>query len=346
MTEPARRERAGGRRGWSALAQVALVAFLGWWIWRALAPQFAELGAADLTRWRPDPLLLAASLLLLVAVYLAHAFLWRRILTDLALGRPAARTTLRVYFLAGLGRYVPGKLWQFAGLAILSGRAGLPPGGAAAAQVLGQLAFLSTGLLLLALLLPNLWAGPWALLAALALVGAAVGGWLVATTAPGHAARAWLAARAGQRRGAKVHGAFELADRVRAGRALLWAAGYGASWLLLGAAFTLFVAAFVPGAEVLWRSLTGTVAGAYLFGYAMVLAPAGIGARELSMVALLEAAFAGWGGSPPGVLGAVLVVTVASRLWFTAAELLPLLLLPVLPDRDGADAATRGSGSP
>lgn len=345
MAEAARRGGAGGR--WAtALAQVALVAFLAWWVWRALVPQFAALGAADLTRWRPDPLLLAVSMLLLLAVYLGHALLWRRILDHLGLGRPSLRTTLRVYFLAGLGRYVPGKLWQFAGLAILSGRAGLPPGGAAAAQVLGQLAFLTTGLLLLALLLPDLWSGPWALLAAAALVAASVAAWLVATTAPGHAAREWLAARAGARLGGKVRGAFALADRVSTGRALAWASGYGASWLVLGAAFTLFVAAFVPGAEVLWRSLTGAVAGAYLFGYAVVLAPAGLGARELSMVPLLEAAFAGWSGSPSGVLGAVLVVTVASRLWFTAAELLPLLLLLLVPSSDGADPPPRGSGSP
>jgi hypothetical protein len=77
---------------------------------------------------------LAASFTLLVGVYIAHALLWRRIMSDLQIARPTVRATLRVYFLASLGRYLPGKVWQLAGLAVLAGRAGMPAGSAAAAR--------------------------------------------------------------------------------------------------------------------------------------------------------------------------------------------------------------------
>jgi hypothetical protein len=103
-----------------------------------LAPELARLSWADVSRWRPAPLPLLASFTLLLGVYVActrcsgadHAGPGDR--------AAVARTTLRVYFLASLGRYLPGKVWQLAGLAVLAGRAGLPPGQATAAAVLGS----------------------------------------------------------------------------------------------------------------------------------------------------------------------------------------------------------------
>jgi glycosyltransferase 2 family protein len=321
------------------LAQVVLLLAIGWGVYRVLAAQLGQIGWDDLTRWRPDPLPLAASFALLVAVYVAHAFLWRRIMSDLGIGRPSARTTIRVYFLASLGRYLPGKLWQLAGMAVLAGRAGLPPTAATAAAVLGQFGFLSTGLLFLGITLPE-WgraldvaapvALPLALGAALLITGSAIV-WLLVATPVGRAAREQMARRAGDRAGDRIRAAFRLADRVRPGHAALWAAGYALSWAGLGLAFVLFVHAFYPPGTGVLRYTAGTVAAAYLAGYLLIIVPAGVGAREGAMFLLLQ---------PVMPAGAALVVSVLSRVWFTLAELVPLVVLPFgNGDRPGGEGA-------
>lgn len=305
------------------LAQTLLVVAIAWGLWRSLAPAMSGLALEDFLRWRPAALPLVISTLLLLGMYMAHAFLWRRILADLDIGAPDTHTVVRIYFLAGLGRYLPGKVWQLAGLAVLAREAGLPGGASAAAAVLGQFAFLTTGLLLLALLLPE-WAGGWpAVIGTIALLMAAGGLWVLVATPVGHGARAHLRALAGERMGPRLDAVLALADRIGPRAALLWLAGYGLSWILLGVAFTVFSAAFVPGAAAGARQIAGSLAASYLAGY-LTLIPAGLGVREGALVALLALV-------PVIPVPAALVIALASRVWFTFAELLPLLLLPFLP---------------
>ena len=324
-------------RGRAALwaLQAALLAVVGWFVYRAVAGQLAGLSWADVRAiGTPAPGLLGLSLLLLLGVYLMHALLWRRIVVDLEGGEPGLRDTLQIYFVSALGRYVPGKLWQLAGLAVLAGRAGLAPARSAAAAVIGQLGFLSTGLLYLGVLLPEwrdaLPEGSAAgaldpLTVAGVLLGiAALGLWLVVATPLGHAARAAAARRFGTRMGERLGTALALADRIRPGRALLWGTGYALSWVLLGIAFVLFVAAFEPIVFDHVRKTAGTVAASYLVGYLFIIAPAGAVVREAAMFALL-------GQFLP--TAAALIIPVLSRLWFTAAELLPLAGIPLLPRR-------------
>jgi glycosyltransferase 2 family protein len=336
-------DRGAGRRIRSAvwrLAQLLLLALIGWGIYRVLAPELGQISREDLTRWRPAPLPLLASFGLLTAFYVAHAFIWRRIVDDLGGGRPTVAATIRIYFLASLGRYLPGKVWALAGLGVLAGRAGLAPATAAAAQVLGQFGFLATGMLFLGVMLPE-WAvalgnGAGAaagssslplLLGAAMLTLAGAGLWLLVATPLGHGFRERLAGLLGPRAGERLRGAFGLADRIRPTTAALWALAYAASWVVLGGAFVLFVGSFEPATWAHPRFVAGTVAAAYLVGYLFFVVPAGLGVREGAMVLLLAQVM-------PDAAGA-LVVGALSRVWFTAAELLPLALLPVL--RPGAD---------
>jgi glycosyltransferase 2 family protein len=334
------------RRAAFRLLQLLLLAAIAWGIYRVLAPELSQLSRSDLTQWQPAAAPLIGSILLLVGVYLAHALLWRRIMRDLDIARPDFRTTVRVYFLASLGRYLPGKVWQLAGLAVLADRAGMPPGRAAAAAVLGQFAFLTTGLLFLGITLPE-WATaigagdgggtgagngsvaanlPLAIGAVLLIAGGGLV-WLLVATPLGHGFRERVARAFGGRGGARLDAAFALADRVRPRDAALWAGAYAATWVALGAAFLLFVAAFHAPVVEQPRFVAGTVAAAYLVGYLFIVVPAGIGVREGAMLLLLQQVM------PPS---GALVVSVLSRVWFTVAELVPLAFLPVL--RPGASA--------
>lgn len=314
------------------LGQVVLIVAVTYGITRALAPELSKVNARDFAQWRPKWSLLGLSLLMLTAVYLFHCLMWRVITTTLGGVRPGARSSLRIYFVSSLGRYIPGKLWQIAGLAMLSQKAGVSAVAATAASLSAQFAFLTSGLVYLALLMPG-WGGRTPVIAAGATLLAGAGAFFLFTaTTMGHDVRAWLTRRFGKRFG----NALMLLDRISWRNAIIWWLAYALSWALLGAAFVVFVQAFVPldGAQRL--HVAGTVAAAYLFGYVSFFSLAGLGIREAVMLGLLKAVMPA---------SAALVVSVASRLWFTSAELLPLALIPLAPDTTPAPAHAPALGS-
>lgn len=286
--------------GWR-IGQVVLVIVITWGIIRALAPELAKVTLEDFSRYPPSVARLVPATLLLLAFYLMHAWLWRGLTAELGGTTPSIRTSLYIYFVSGLGRYIPGKLWQVAGMALLAQRAGLSPVAATAASVLAQFAFITTGLLYLAAVLPQ-WGG------ALPILVAALAGILMLAT---FRARHWLATHI-----KRLRPAVDMLDRFTFTSALKWWLGYGLSWIVLGGAFVLFATAFVPVELSGQRHLAGAVAAAYLGGLLAFFSIAGLGVREAVMGSLLVAVM-----SP----GAALVVAVASRVWFTAGELLPIL---------------------
>ncbi|MGQ0562533.1 MAG: lysylphosphatidylglycerol synthase domain-containing protein [Gemmatimonadota bacterium] len=296
------------------LGQLALIVLVSYGIIRALAPEIGKISARDLEAWTPNAGVIAIALLLLVTVYLMHYALWRAITTRLGGASPAPRAALRMYFVSSLGRYVPGKLWQIAGLAVLAQKAGISPVAATAASLAGQFAFLTSGLVYLAALLPG-WGGRAPLIGAVVLIVTGCALFLFFTSN----ARHWLSERFDQR----FSGALALLDRISWRAALAWWFAYALTWALLGVAFVVFVRAFVPLEGTQYIHVAGTIAAAYLFGYVFFFSLAGLGIREAAMIGLLNQVMPA---------SAALVVSVASRLWFTAAELLPLALIPVAKD--------------
>ncbi len=304
------------KRWWFRLLQLVLLVLVGWGIYRAVAPELARLRAEDLLLYRPSVPILALSTALLLFVYLLHGWLWRAIAVALSGTSLSIRPAMRIYFVSSLGRYLPGKLWQIAGLAVLAQREGFSPVAATAASLFAQLAFLTTGTIFLASLLPTLLRGPGAL-AAIGLVVVGVAAFLIAATNTGKAIRHRLLSRLGPR----LAPAGALLDLMNTRTALLWWGWFALSWVLLGTAFALFVTAFVPAQAGQYRYFAGVAAASYLGGYIAFFAPAGLGVREGTMMILLATTLPA---------SAALLIAVASRLWFTAGELLPLLLIPLL----------------
>src|SRR5512146_2085255 len=134
--------------------QIALLLVVAWFAWKRLRPVLGNVSLDDLARWKPAVWALVLSTVGLTLLHLAQAFLWRRIIVDVGSPRPDARTTVRVYFVAGLARFIPGSLWQYAGMAVLGQQAGIPPLAAAAAGAIGNIVFLATGVVFLAFTLP------------------------------------------------------------------------------------------------------------------------------------------------------------------------------------------------
>ncbi len=272
-----------------------------WFIVSRLGPGVEELRAMGPGTWRLSSVPLSASVVVLLAGYFMSAAIWGRIVSDLGGPSLNSRVAVPMFMAANLGRYLPGKLWQIAGLAALARRHDVPVATATAAAVVGH----GTGLVAATAL------GTFALLsspdpypfwgtAALAALG--VG--LMAAMFPAVHRRvlgAWFRlARAEEPQG------------LGPGQGIRWLLMALASWLVYALAFTLLVTG-------LGLSVTPWVAGsafaaAYVLGYLMIFAPAGLGPREGFLILFLAPHVGG---------GAAGLIAVVARVWTTTVEVVP-----------------------
>ena len=292
--------RAGPRRWWVLPLKLVLALAITWLILRGAELTLAE--AWEMVDWsvvRPNVPFLALSVALLLVAFVIPAALWSRVLV--AFGEkpvPVVQGTAML-LVANLGRYVPGKVVQVAGLAVLARRAGMSGVRATGAAIVAQI---------------------------LNLIGAAIlGGWVAyqmndsngaAGLAVGFGAvlalgaflylggaevlLRWILKRVGH--SGELPGA---AGR----RLLLLVPGYMLNWLVFGAAFASLAAGLGLPVPVVFA--TTAFAAAYFAGYISFL-PAGIGVREGSLVFLLTPLL---GPGPSVVLAAL------QRVWITVAEL-------------------------
>lgn len=303
--EAAEGRRAGARYG-ALAAKLALTALVGWFAWRSVDTQVAEVRTIDWAAVEVDALLLAASVAALFAELVLGAWLWSMLVKRLGGPRVPLHKAAAILVLASFARYVPGKVLNIVGLAVLAGRARCPAPVATAASLLGQMMHLLGAAVV----------GGWTMLrmsgasppvavatavAFLVLLGA------LARHGRMHAALAWALNRIGRRGPSEA--AFDF--RSMTGLASLpWIAAFTAKWLVFGFAF--FLLAKSIGADGSFLFYSAVFAGAYVTGYVAVLAPAGLGVREAALVALLAPTL----GSGPSV-----VLAVAQRAWITAFEL-------------------------
>lgn len=278
-------------------AGALLAAATAYWLGRLIVRNGAELRGYD---WRVDAGLLAASVAAHVLVLAAGVWAWGRALRHFDHPPVRGAELQRIWFLSNLARYVPGKVFQFLAAAQLARAAGV------SGAVLLTSLLVHTGM---------------ALLGAGVVAGWTLAGGLLRGVDPRLAAVAATALAL-----AAVHPAFLNAllgvvprllkretirwrGRWRDGAALLALAVL--NWSLYGVAYHLFVAAL---ADVPWRLLpqmAGVNALSFLIGYASPL-PGGAGLREVAMTELLRPYL------PDGVAA---VLSIASRLWTIAAEL-------------------------
>ncbi|UFN45878.1 lysylphosphatidylglycerol synthase domain-containing protein [Nocardioides okcheonensis] len=245
--------------GAARLVFVLLTLAFAWWGFRG---RWGEIGAAASTT---GPLRLAGAVACATAGLVLTGLLWRLLLRWLG-SDVGVRDAASVFFVGQLGKYVPGSVWSIAVQARLGRRHGVPARSSATASLVFLLVHTATGLLAGGLLV---------------LLGA------IDLGAPGldypgprwHRAPPLLTGRrpAGRTRRDAVLGGPELV-RALGLMAAVWAL-HGASLLLL-----------VPGGGGS-PGLAGAVAAfalAHAVGVLVVLAPAGVGAREAVLVALLS----------------------------------------------------------
>lgn len=305
-----------GRSAWWRAARAALALALIALAARQLLRGWREASAAPID-WQLRPVPLVASALVVWAMYALLIVTWRRLVATWDRTLPLG-TAARIWLVSSLGKYVPGKVWAIAGMALMAQRAGVAPWAATAAAVLNQVLAVGAGVVAVSLtarpLVERAWpgAGPalWALLAA-SVAGLAV------VASPAAQRRLFALAR------------LDRAPAPAAGGALaLGAAANLAAWTGYGVALWLLARGTLAHADLPLGVAIGTFAASYLAGFLALLAPAGLGVRESVFILMLE-----------GTLGAprAAALAVASRLLLTVTEV--GAAVPFLPSREPSRVA-------
>ena len=252
----------------------------------------------------PDPStpILLASIVTLFFGLTFSSWLWGRMVSELGSSSPGLIGSMRIVFSANVARYLPGRLWQLAGLAVLAGRVGVSGAVAGIAGVLGQAFSLAAVTIIAAPVFLGSRAGDghaWA-----AAVGVLILFVALASVPPLVDAGLRFALRVAR---IPTDGPSSVARMF----GLRWLGWYLLNWIAYGLAFVLLVRGL--GFSVGWLELISSFSAAYLLGYIAIFAPAGLGVREGFLVVFLE----------PELAGAAVGVAVLTRVWMTAVELLP-----------------------
>jgi glycosyltransferase 2 family protein len=242
---------------------------------------------------------LAAAFVAGVAGLFAWMLGWRALLTGLGSPLPL-RAAIRVYFVAQLGKYIPGSVWALVGQMELAREHHVPRERGASAALLAMATTVATGCAVAAVTLPLTSASAthrywWLLLAAPIFLGALHP--RVVGFALGRALR--LLKR-------------PPLEQLVGGRTMVVAVFWTAlGWLLLGVhTWVITWAAGGKGSGLLFLA-TGAYALAFTAGFLVVIAPGGAGVREAALVIALGP-----------VVKAPLVIALASRVVMTLADLL------------------------
>ncbi len=279
------------RRALFWIGQAVLAAAVGAFVWRSLARHWEEFRTVEVT-FHLQPGWIALSALVVWATYGGLIEAWRRILAGWGERLPYA-TAVRIWTISNLGRYLPGKIWSVAGLAVLAQRSGVAPWAAAGSAIIMQAVALGTGVAVVAATAPGA-ASPLSLSLA-ALVAAAVVAVLV-----------WpktmrLASRALGRELRPLHAAaVTIAALVTA-----------LSWVAYGVAFWLLARGLFGHTSLSLVSAIGVFAAGYIIGLLALVAPGGVGVREIIFIGLL---------APILGSGAAVALGVASRILLTITE--------------------------
>ena len=275
--------------------------------WRA----FAELGGSTSGTWIARPGWLLAALGLGTVNLLGMAALWtwlaRRWGEDLRYPEGMA-----AWVGSNLGRYIPGKVWQLAGLAAFMRGTGRSGSVALVSALVFQIVVLVSGIAAALLTLGNR-------------IGDAFGGSILLPVGLAVALALILHPEALRRATAALAkllredgpAVSSVIERERStGGAYSWMLGVALllAWWVYGAGLWFLVAGVseAPVSDI--RTLTGVFAASYVAGYLSIVTPGGLIVREGAMTLLLTAA-------TPLPAAAAVGIAVLARLWTIVSEL-------------------------
>jgi glycosyltransferase 2 family protein len=255
---------------------------------------------------------------------IGHAFYiigWRRLLNDAGIRVPLWQL-IRFFLVSNLGRYLPGgKAWQMGIIGVMSAEHDLPAAAITASSLfqgivgvgVGAIVLFAAGGALVGLPIPWL---------ALPLMGVTI-----LLLCP-----AIIKSSARLRQLITRHWPDVTSVTIGTMWMLIWTSV--CNWIMWGAAFYALGGALLPSPIASLSSYIAAWSGSFLAGLIAVVSPAGLGAREGVMQAILHNA---------GMNAAdVLIVVVIARVWSTILDVVPAVTVLVFRKRRHAqDAVNR-----
>ena len=276
-----------------------------WFVVDQVSVNLDRLAQVDLRSWAPQISLFLMSCFLLFVTFLLSALVWREMIKDVGRMQVQVVTAISIYLSANICRYVPGKIWQIGGLAYFSQQSGIPKDLSILSAVLGQLLALSAASILgvYAIVTSQTSLIPDPLTIAMLVIGS-----VLIVKCVGF----WALKKIIAERPDAVLYPWECWKPFM----LKWFSLYLCNWILYAVSFYLFCASI--GFETNFFLIGSAFAGAYVLGYIALLAPAGLGVREVSLAVLL---------SPIMLTEEALVLALLARVWTTFVEVIPGLPL-------------------
>ena len=289
------------------LLGIAIVGFAA----RSLVRNWDQLRAQPL-EWSIEPGWLIFSAVVVWLMYGLLIAAWRIMLTGWGRGLDFW-SAARIWTVSSLGKYLPGKVWAVAGMAVMAQRAGVGAGPATGSAIILQVLAIGTGAAVAALTgwtsLRTAYPGAEAGLAVLMLVSLLAVGML--------ARPEWI------RRVVRIAAPESTVSLTPpAGAVAFGIVANTVAWLGYGVALWLLARGLLPRAGLSLMSAIAVFTASYLAGFLALFAPGGIGVREGVFILMLQ--------GPIGI-GAATALAIASRLLLTVTELgaaVPFLLFP------------------
>lgn len=306
------------------VAQVVLTAAVFWFVTKALVAQWREFRGVPLVV-DPDWIYIVGSGLLFWATYAVLIETLRRMLIAWNGGsdRLTFLTVARFWAISNFGRYLPGKVWGIGAMAGMAQQAGVGGVAAAGSAVLNTIVNIVSGIVI------ALIAG-WSSFEKISQGRTELGVVLAAVAIAGllalPIAMPFVLTLVRRITGRQI----EISNVPR--RAFYIAlVGNLLSWVMYGAAFAVFVRGVVGVAPGTFANYVTAYAWPYVLGYLAILAPGGLGVREVALAQTLTALSI---ATPPQAL----LISATSRLWLTVLELLPGLLFLAVRARPRSQA--------
>ncbi len=287
------------RTAWRVLQWVFGLLVVGFAL-RTLVRNWDELRSQSLAL-APKPLYLLGSALVVWAMYALLIWAWRMMLASWGQELDGV-TAARIWTVSSLGKYLPGKVWAIAGMALMAQQAGVAAWAATGSAVVLQALGVGTGAAIVGL------TGAVALETAHPGARLALGALVVASTI-GIGLILWPPAVRRLLRLGRVPA--EAAMAPRAEGVLAGIAANAIAWLGYGAALWLLTRGLLPGVRLDFGRAVAVFTASYLAGFLALLAPGGLGVREGLFILMLQ--------QPLGIAAAT-TLAIASRLLLTLTE--------------------------
>ncbi len=274
------------------ILQAALALAIAVFVWRAIAQNWDAFQSMELS-FTLRPIWIVGAAVTILATYALLVEAWRRVLVgwDQRLSYPAA---VRIWTVSNLGRYLPGKIWSLAGLAVLAQRRGVAGWAAGGSAVTMQVIAVGTGVAVTAATARGAVSTLW-----LALAGAVALAMIVILTMPGPF---------------RLLGRLVGREDLRALRPAALVQAFlaaAASWVAYGVAFWCLARGLLGTNTLSITTAVSVFAAGYIAGLVAIIAPGGIGVREVVLIGLLTPSLGG---------GGAIALSVGSRLLLTITE--------------------------